>query len=136
MGDFFVAGNDGITQSTLLELNYADKWGKKWNVSGSYFFSDVNNIKNSNTDRLFITGGELGDLGLRYTEEAEQDNYSQQHRFSSRLEWNIDSNDRIIMQPRLTYQITNQTLPTIGVSQSADYTKLISLMNNLFTNDN
>ena len=136
MGDFFVAGNDGITQSTLLGLNYADKWGKKWNVSGSYFFSDANNIKNSNTDRLFITGGELGDLGLRYTEEAEQDNYSQQHRFSSRLEWNIDSNDRIIMQPRLTYQITNQTLPTIGVSQSADYTKLISLMNNLFTNDN
>ena len=136
MGDFFVAGNDGITQSTLLGLNYSDKWGKKWNVSGSYFFSDANNVKNSNTDRLFITGGELGDLGLRYTEEAEQTNYSQQHRFSSRLEWNIDSNDRIIMQPRLTYQITNQSLPTTGVSQSADYTKLISLMNNLFTNDN
>ena len=73
---------------------------------------------------------------MRYTEEAEQTNYSQQHRFSSRLEWNIDSNDRIIMQPRLTYQLTNQTLPTIGVSQSADYTELISLMNNLFTNDN
>ena len=136
MGDFFVAGNEGITQSTLLGLNYADKWGKKWNVSGSYFFSDANNIKNSNTDRLFITGGETGDLGLRYTEAAEQTNYSQQHRLSSRLEWNIDSNDRIIMQPRMTYQITNQTLPTIGVSQSADYTKLISLMNNLFTNDN
>lgn len=134
MGDFFVAGNDGITQSSLLGLNYADKWGKKWNMSGSYFFSDANNIKNSNTDRLFITGGELGDLGLRYTEDADQTNYSQQHRFSSRLEWNIDSNDRIIMQPRLTFQNATQELPTLGTSQTANYTQILSLMNNLFNN--
>lgn len=136
MGDFFVTGNEGITQSTLFGLNYADKWGKKWDVSGSYFFSDANNVNNSNTDRVFITGGERGDYGLRYTESAQQKNYNQQHRFSSRLEWNIDSNDRIIMQPRLTYQIAQQYLPTVGISQSADYTQVISLMNNEFNNDN
>jgi len=136
MGDFFLPGNEGITQSTLFGLNYADKWGKKWDVSGSYFFSDANNINKSNTDRVFITGGEIGDYGLRYTESAEQTNYNQQHRFSSRLEWNIDSNDRIIMQPRLTYQVAQQSLPTLGISQSADYSQIISLMNNVFENDN
>ena len=135
MGDFFVSGNEGITQSTLFGLNYADKWGKKWDVSGSYFFSDANNTNNSNTNRLFVTGGGLGDLGLRYTEESEQTNYSQQHRFSSRLEWNIDSNDRVIMQPRITYQTSDQNLPTLGVSQTTDYSQIISLMNNVFKNE-
>lgn len=134
MGDFFVSGNEGITQSSLLGLNYADKWGKKWDVSGSYFFSDANNTNNSQTDRVFITGGETGDLGLRYTEEAAQQNKSQQHRLSSRLEWNIDSNDRIIIQPRLTFQNATQELPTLGTSQTADYTQVLSLMNNLFNN--
>jgi hypothetical protein len=134
MGDFSVSGNEGITQSSLFGLNYSDKWGKKWDVSGSYFFSDANNTNKSQIDRVFITGGEAGDLGLRYTEEAEQSNQSQQHRFSSRLEWNIDTNDRIIMQPRLTFQNTAQDLPTRGISQIADYTEIISLMNNLFTN--
>lgn len=134
MGDFSVSGNEGITQSSLMGLNYSDKWGKKWDVSGSYFFSDANNINKSQTDRVFITGGEAGDLGLRYTEEAQQTNKSQQHRFSSRLEWNIDSNDRIIMQPRLTLQNAAQELPTRGISQIADYTEVISLMNNVFSN--
>ncbi len=135
MGDFFVSGNEGITQSTLMGLNYADKWGKKWNVSGSYFFSNAVNTNNSNTDRVFITGGASNDFGLRYTEAAEQRNTNLQHRFSSRLEWNIDTNDRIIMQPRLTLQQSEQKTPTFGLSQTADYATLISLMNNVFSSN-
>ena len=55
MGNMFVAGQNGITQSTLGALNYANKWGEKWDVAGSYLFSNSNNSNDRYTQRYFVT---------------------------------------------------------------------------------
>jgi hypothetical protein len=134
MGDFFVNGNEGITKSHLFGLNYSDKWGKNWVVSGSYFFSQSDNFNESTTDRWFISGNTNRNDGLKYFETASQRNISQQHRFSSRLEWNIDSNDRIIFQPRITFQNRDQKLPISGVSSLGDQASFISSLLNIGQN--
>jgi hypothetical protein len=134
MGDFFVSGNEGITKSTLFGVNFSDQWGKKWVVSGSYFFSNANNFNESITNRVFISGTEDQKNGLYYNEVSTRKNQNQQHRFSSRIEWNIDSNDRIVFQPKLTLQTSNQDLPVFGTSISGDNVFPVSQLTNIGLN--
>lgn len=131
MGDFFVSGNEGITKSTLFGLNYSNKWSKKVDFTASYFFSDAINDNSNTTNRIFVTGGRA-ESGLRYQEMAEQTNLSQQHRLSSRIEWNVDSNDRLIFQPRLTWQAKKQSAPTLGNSYIGEFNQILNVMDNVF----
>lgn len=38
--DMTFGGNTGITQSSMLGLNFADEWSKKFEPSGSYFYTN------------------------------------------------------------------------------------------------
>ena len=39
--NFLVGNSGGIVTTNAVGLNYSDKWGKKFNVSGSYFFNNT-----------------------------------------------------------------------------------------------
>jgi hypothetical protein len=45
-------GNRGITKSNLVGVNYQDKWLKKIDQSGSYYFSNAETEYNTRTDRI------------------------------------------------------------------------------------
>ena len=45
-------GNRGITRSNLIGVNYQDKWMKKIDQSGSYYFSNAETENTSRTDRI------------------------------------------------------------------------------------
>ena len=55
---FNVGAQNGISKTNSFGLNYSDLWGKKVDVSGSYFFnnSNANNNQTSNTE-TFLTSG-------------------------------------------------------------------------------
>ncbi|MEZ4905987.1 MAG: hypothetical protein R2822_31585 [Spirosomataceae bacterium] len=52
MNNFLASQQSGINTSHALGLNYSDNWGKKWKVSGSYFFNGINSNKEANWPAL------------------------------------------------------------------------------------
>jgi hypothetical protein len=53
--NFLTGQQGGISRTNALGLNYSDNWGKKWKVSGSYFFNDAKNENTSELARTFFT---------------------------------------------------------------------------------
>ena len=49
--NFFIGNSGGIVNTNSVGLNYSDKWGKKVNFSGSYFFNNSTNSLLQNTNR-------------------------------------------------------------------------------------
>lgn len=125
--NFLVNGNNGINTTHAFGLNYSDKWGKKIEVSSSYFFNYTKNVSVSNTDRTFITGA--SDQQVKYLENntTESENYN--HRFNMRLDYKIDSFNNILFQPRISFQ-TNEGIASLN-GDNTQNTILTSRSSNL-----
>ncbi len=112
--DFFVGGQNGITTTSMLGLNYSDKWGKKIDVTASYFLNNTDNSNLSTTTRYFVTGENASNL--TYNQEANNLTHNRNHRFNMRMTWRADSNNMIIVQPRITWQHSGLKNPLTGLS--------------------
>ena len=129
MGDFFVADQDGIVTSHMLGLNYADKIGN-WDISGSYFFGNSVNNRESDLQRFYIAGRQAG---LTYAEKSHKISNNINHRINGRLQWNINDKNKLILQPRVTMQNNsrNDTIDAVtGVEASLTTLDPISTLNN------
>ena len=104
VGNFLVGPQGGITQTTALGLNYSDNWGKKIKVSGSYFFNATNNNTSTTLSRTYLTAQ---DNNLLYNESNTSNNKNQNHRFNFRMEYDIDSFNSIVIQPRVSVQVND-----------------------------
>ena len=104
--NFMTGQQNGITQTHSLGLNYADKWGEKIKVSGSYFFNNANNSNSSLTNRQFIIAD---GIGQRYNEwqQSGSDNFN--HRLNMKVEYDIDSSNSLEIIPRLSLQQNKST---------------------------
>jgi hypothetical protein len=93
-------GSRGVSKNSSAGFNYADNWGKKINVTGSYFFNTTENILNQNTttEYLFTEAARYA----RSNSTTLSDNSN--HRFNMRIEYNIDTLNSIIIVPRLSLQ--------------------------------
>jgi uncharacterized membrane protein YgcG len=109
-GDFLVGQQGGITTTHSAGINYSDKWGKKVNVSGSYFFNSSKNNNNSRINRTYFNSVNP----LLYNENSTLTSNNMNHRANLRLEYNIDSNNTIILSPRLSVQDFNSTSDVFG----------------------
>ncbi len=96
--NFQVGQQNGISKTNAFGLNYSDKWGKKVDVSGSYFFNNSNNV-NDNSSRTETIGENF--FNNQYSRSAST-NYN--HRVNMRLEYKIDSSNSIIVSPSLNFQ--------------------------------
>lgn len=101
-GESFTVGQQsGISTTNAFGLNYSDKWGKKVDIQGSYFF----NNSNTNNDRT-VRSQLIPESGrTQYTDQnslSTSKNYN--HRFNLRLEYRIDSNNSLIINPSLNFQ--------------------------------
>jgi hypothetical protein len=138
------SGATGITQSTSGGLNYNNKFGNKFLVTGSYFFSRSNKALDQSS---FMQSFFPGDSSSNQSSISTSRNINQNHRFTARMEYAIDSNTSILMIPNLTLQHSqsssmdstgteaikgnNQYLANTGITQNFNQRDGLSFNNNL-----
>lgn len=128
--DNFQVGNlNGINTTSLFGLNYSDKWGKKTEVTGSYFFNWTENNSHSTLLQQYILGS---NNGLIYDERnnSKTDNFN--NRINFKLETKLDSQNTITLQPRLSFQNNEGSKDLSGINSRGDFT--LSNTNNSTTN--
>lgn len=102
--DFLVNSQGGISRTTAIGLNYSDMWGKKVDVSGSYFYNQSNNLATAELIRQYFPEQGTGEY---YEEESTTDTRNINHRANLRLEATIDSANSLIFRPRMSWQGNN-----------------------------
>jgi len=113
----------GITQTISGGINYRDQWGKKTDVSGSYFY----NNQNTSTIQTSHTMNPLNTDSSTYsdnTQNSGRDNGN--HRINLNIEQQFDSSNSLVFRPNVSFQNTNSdtyqtTVFTGGKSYSPIY---------------
>jgi len=108
------AGNAHINSGGL---NYSDKWGKKIDISASYFINSTDNNTDRQTRKQYILSQDSGEV---YNEinSAVSTNYS--HRMNLRMNYTIDSMNSILFVPQLSLQKSYNNSMRIANTMQAD----------------
>ncbi|HSJ67817.1 MAG TPA: outer membrane beta-barrel protein [Anditalea sp.] len=99
--NFAIPQDNGIITTNSLGLNYSDKWGERTNFTASYFFNSTQNHVAQLTNREIILSGDNRQL---YQESLLNNNRSNNHRVNSRIEYDINEKNAIIIAPSFTGQ--------------------------------
>lgn len=99
--NFNVGQQSGISTTHSVGLNYSDVWGKKTEITGSYFFNQSDNERITDLGREYITQQDSG-LGYREYNRGNSTNYN--HRLNFRIEYTIDTANSFVVTPRLSFQ--------------------------------
>ncbi|MBK8562458.1 MAG: TonB-dependent receptor [Saprospiraceae bacterium] len=111
--DFLVQAAGGITTTHAIGLNYSDKWGKKWDVSGSYFFNKTKSESLKELNRQFFTSEGFGEA---YDENTTASTDNVNHRLNFRATVELDSFNSLIIRPRATWQTNEGVSLTNGTT--------------------
>lgn len=125
--NFLVGNQSGITGTNSFGLNYSNKFGKKVDVSGSYFFNRTGNTNAQTTEQEYFISGGLGNQF--YNEDSRTSSTNSNHRLNFRVEYNIDPNNSLIVTPRLSFQDNHSNSLKTGLTTLADASKLNSIDN-------
>jgi hypothetical protein len=90
---------DGIITTNSIGVNFSDQWGEKLEVTASYLHTNRKNIGLASLVRDFILPENDGQV---YSEEKRDVQVNNNHRFDLRMDYQIDSNNRILYRPRLS----------------------------------
>lgn len=133
-GGGFGGNSNAITRTLAGGLNYRDEWGKKADLSASYFLNDLNTLTDQQSRRQYA----LPDTSYQVRQNSTSRNQTTSHRFNMRFNYRIDSMTTLRLEPGFTmqnssYQSTNQsqtsTSDDIGTGGFADSTQLINTSN-------
>ncbi|HEX2534553.1 MAG TPA: TonB-dependent receptor [Chitinophagaceae bacterium] len=130
-GNFLVGQQNGINRTHAFGINYADRWGTKAEVSGSYFYNNSRNNTEEAATRQYFQNN-FPNLDERNT--AQSDNLN--HRVNLRIEYRIDSANQIIFTPSLSFQDNQRTRNNIARRYFADGTPVNEISNNTLSNRN
>lgn len=101
---FTVGPQSGIAKTNAFGVNYSDAWGKKIDVTGSYFFNNSNTDNNQTiSQQNFLKE----DSSQYYNENTLSHNTNYNNRVNFRLTYRIDSNNTIIATSNLNFQKNN-----------------------------
>src|SRR6478672_8339892 len=110
--NFLVGQQDGISNTNSFGINYSDLWGKKIDVSASYFFNSSNTANNETINQQnFITK----DSTQFYDENTISKNINYNNRASLRLNYRIDSSNSILFTSSLNFQNDKSNSDVNGV---------------------
>ena len=109
--NFSVSAQNGINTTSLFGLNYSDKWGKKTDVTSSYFLNYTQNASISSLLQQYILGS---NNGLIYKENNNYNSTNNNHRVNLRFETKLDSANSIVIQPKLSFQFNNGSKNLLG----------------------
>ncbi|WP_162902732.1 outer membrane beta-barrel protein [Taibaiella koreensis] len=104
---FNVGTQNGISKTNAIGLNYSDKWGKKIDVTASYFFNNSDNVTTQDIERGNYVTPQL--LGQTYHESNSSHTVNNNHRFNMRFNYTIDSSNSILFVPSLSFQSNNSS---------------------------
>jgi hypothetical protein len=111
--NFMVGPQSGIAKTNAFGINYSDAWGKKIDVTGSYFFNNSNTNNNQTINQQnFITK----DSSQYYDEHTISNNKNYNNRGNLRLTYRIDSSNTIIATSSLNFQNNNSANFVNGVN--------------------
>ncbi len=133
--NFMVGAKSGIAKTNAFGINYSDAWGKKIDVSGSYFFNNSNTNNNQTINQEnFITK----DSSQFYDENTLSDTRNYNNRVNFRLTYRIDSSNTIIATSNLNFQNNNSSNFVNGDNflSSAKQNVLSKTENDLISNSN
>jgi hypothetical protein len=116
--NFLVGGQSGLTGTNSLGLNYANKFGTKVDVSGSYFFNRTNNSNyQTNRQEYFLQGGGSNQF---YNDTTSVNSTNSNHRVNFRVEYAINKNNTLIVTPRLSFQDNSSASTKVGLTSLGD----------------
>lgn len=125
--DFLVNSQGGITTTNALGFNYIDKWGKKIEVSASYFFNQMSNTVIDTLERVTFIDEANRQF---YNEFGNSSNTNYNHRINSRIEYKINAKNELVFTPNISFQSNDRNSLFNGqTSSSAD-----ELLNTIFSN--
>lgn len=119
---------EGIVTTNILGLNYSDLWGKKIKVTGSYNYSNRENVGIVNLFRDFVTTNESNQ---EYSEIARDVRINNEHRAFLRMEYNPTDKTRILYIPRFSAESSTENSSFLG--ETTDGSNLINQVDNLKT---
>lgn len=111
-GNFFVGQQSGISRTSAFGINYGDMWGKKLEVTGSYFFNNAN----TNNDQVSNAQYFIKDSSTQLYDESNfsgTDNFN--NRVNMRFEYKLDSSNSFIFSPSLSFQDNDRSSAVNGV---------------------
>jgi hypothetical protein len=111
VGQFLVNDQGGITQTNAFGINYSDKWGKKFDVSGSYFFNYTQNNLLTLGNQLYIT---KVDTGLVYDKIESSISKNMNHRANFRIDYKINDKNSIAIAPKFSLQMNDGSSNLFG----------------------
>lgn len=124
--NFMVGQQAGITNTTAFGLNYTADWGKKTEVSASYFFNRSSNANRQITGReTFLSRG-----NQLYGDTSITGSTNNNHRFNVRLEHKINDRNSLIFSPSVSFQQNESFTDRSGITSHADGGGLINLTEN------
>jgi len=109
--NFLVNAQNGINKPTAFGLNYSDKWGKKSEITASYFFNQAVNNSVSTLHQQYVLGT---NNGLVYNENNTTNSTNQNNRLNIKFETKPDSQNSFVFQPRLSFQNNNGSKVLFG----------------------
>lgn len=132
-GNFTLTPQNGINKTNAVGLNYSDKWGKKIDVTASYFFNNSKNTTNQVTQRDYV----LNDLaGQVYNENSNATTENYNHRFNMRFNYTIDSSNSILFIPTFSAQSNKSSSNLFGQTfRSSDGSDLLNQTLNTYNSD-
>jgi len=130
-GGFLVGQQPGVSKTNSIGINYNDKWGKKVDVSGSYFFNSRRTINNEALTREYFLSGDSSQF---YKQTTVSDNTNYNHRANFRFEWKIDSSNSILITPSINIQRYDNSSEVNGLNYFTE-ADLISRTRNTTSSD-
>jgi hypothetical protein len=112
----------GIIRTLAAGLNYKDIWGKKTEVSGSYFFNDMQTMREQNSYTQNLIPGNP-DSSIFNSQLNNSVTKNQNHRINFNIEHQFDSSNSLIIRPNISFQETSSatdvtTFSTRGISKN------------------
>ncbi len=122
----FGGNNNGITLSNLVGVNYQDKWTKKTDVSGNYFFSNAETENNNRTDKT-----NLLPTGKTFTNSNSfSKTINNSHNISLDYEIALDSTATITISPKFLKSFYRNRFSKSQVTTNESLAELNSSSNN------
>lgn len=116
---------EGIVTTNILGLNYTDLWGEKIKVTGSYQYSNRENVGLVTRFRDFVT---TDGSTQEYSESSRDVRINNEHQADLRLDYNPNERNRILYIPRLTARFERENSGFFG--ETTDGQNLINQVEN------
>lgn len=131
--NFLVNQQNGVSTTHALGINYADKWGKKTKVSGSYFFNYSSTENTQKTDRNYF----LSDTSSQnYLENYSANTINSNHRVNLKFDIKLDSMNSLQIAPKLSVQNNRNNQNTLASTTDRSQVLVNDLMNTLLNVNN